>query len=128
MRAGGESFAKIRSADGSPAEKLPGSFPGRRSPHGCHADRANGADFTMNIIQKVFGTHSQRELKRIEPIVNKIESLRPAMMELSDEALRDRTKIGWKNARNAASITTTANATTAAMKTARIGNEKLQSS
>ena len=46
----------------------------------------------MNIIQKVFGTHSQRELKRIEPIVNKIESLRPAMMELSDEALRDRTK------------------------------------
>ena len=46
----------------------------------------------MNIFQKVFGTHSQRELKRIEPIVNKIESLRPAMMELSNEALRDRTK------------------------------------
>lgn len=33
------------------------------------------------------------------------------------------TKIGWKNARNAASITVTANATTAAMKTARIGDE-----
>ena len=46
----------------------------------------------MNIIQKVFGTHSQRELKRIEPIVDKIESLRPEMMALSDEALRDKTK------------------------------------
>ena len=46
----------------------------------------------MNIIQKVFGTHSQRELKRIEPIVDKIESLIPEMMALSDEALRDKTK------------------------------------
>ena len=33
----------------------------------------------MNIIDKVFGTHSERELKRIEPIVKKIESYREAM-------------------------------------------------
>ena len=46
----------------------------------------------MNIIQKVFGTHSQRELKRIEPLVEKIESLRPEMMALSDEALKDKTR------------------------------------
>ena len=45
----------------------------------------------MNVIQKVFGTHSDRELKRVIPIVDKIESLRPAMMELSDEQLKDKT-------------------------------------
>ncbi|MCR5119871.1 MAG: preprotein translocase subunit SecA [Lachnospiraceae bacterium] len=43
------------------------------------------------IIDKLFGTHSERELKRINPIIDKIESLRPAMMELSDEELRDKT-------------------------------------
>lgn len=31
----------------------------------------------MNLIEKVFGTHSERELKMIRPIVTKIESLRP---------------------------------------------------
>ena len=46
----------------------------------------------MNVIQKVFGTHSERELKRITPIVDKIEALRPSMMELSDEQLKDKTK------------------------------------
>ena len=46
----------------------------------------------MNLIQKVFGTHSTRELKRILPIIDKIEELRPAMQALSDEALRDKTK------------------------------------
>ena len=46
----------------------------------------------MNIFEKVFGTHSERELKRIEPIVEKIEQLRPAMMELTDEQLRDKTR------------------------------------
>ncbi|MCR5655695.1 MAG: preprotein translocase subunit SecA [Lachnospiraceae bacterium] len=44
-----------------------------------------------NIIEKVFGTHSERELKRIEPIVDKIESLRDSMMALSDEELRAKT-------------------------------------
>ena len=48
--------------------------------------------YKMNVIQKVFGTHSERELKRITPIVDKIESLRPSMMELSDEQLKDKTK------------------------------------
>ncbi len=46
----------------------------------------------MGVVQKVFGTHSEREIKRIEGLVNKIESLRPAMMELTDEQLRDKTK------------------------------------
>ena len=42
----------------------------------------------MNLIEKIFGTHSDRELKRILPIVDKIESLRPSMQALSDEELR----------------------------------------
>ena len=46
----------------------------------------------MSVIQKVFGTHSEREIKRIVGLVDKIESLRPGMMELSDEQLRDKTK------------------------------------
>ena len=47
----------------------------------------------MNLIEKMFGTHSERELKMIYPIVDKIEALRPEMMELTDEQLRDRTRI-----------------------------------
>ena len=47
----------------------------------------------MNLIEKMFWTHSERELKMIYPIVDKIEALRPEMMELSDEQLRDRTRI-----------------------------------
>ncbi len=46
----------------------------------------------MNVIEKVFGTHSQRELKRLEPIVDKIEALRPDMMALDDAQLRDKTQ------------------------------------
>ena len=42
----------------------------------------------MKMIEKVFGTHSERELKRIEPIVDKIESYRDTMRALSDEELR----------------------------------------
>ena len=45
----------------------------------------------MSIIEKVFGTHSDRELKRIEPIVKKIESYRDEMGKLTDEELRGRT-------------------------------------
>ena len=48
-----------------------------------------GAD--MNVVQKVFGTHSEREIKRIESLVNRIESLRDSMMALSDEQLKDKT-------------------------------------
>ncbi|HJA71910.1 MAG TPA: preprotein translocase subunit SecA [Candidatus Lachnoclostridium stercoravium] len=47
----------------------------------------------MNIVEKIFGTHSERELKLIYPIVDKIESLRPEMLELSDEQLRDKTRV-----------------------------------
>ena len=46
----------------------------------------------MKLAEKVFGTHSQRELKRIEPIVDKIEALRDSMMALSDYELKDKTK------------------------------------
>lgn len=45
----------------------------------------------MNIINKVFGTHSERELKRIEPIVKKIEGYREEMGTLTDDALRAKT-------------------------------------
>ena len=47
----------------------------------------------MNIIEKVFGTHSERELKLIYPIVDKIESMRRPMQKLSDDELRDKTRI-----------------------------------
>jgi preprotein translocase subunit SecA len=46
----------------------------------------------MNVVEKVFGTHSERELKRIYPIADKIESLRDSMMALSDEELKNKTK------------------------------------
>ena len=44
-----------------------------------------------SIFDKVFGTHSERELKKIKPIVNKVLSLRDDMMALSDEELKDQT-------------------------------------
>ena len=47
----------------------------------------------MNLIEKVFGTHSERELKMIYPIVERIEALRPEMMAKTDEELRDNTRI-----------------------------------
>ena len=46
----------------------------------------------MNIVNKLFGTHSERELKRIAGMVDKIESLRPSMLQLTDEQLREKTK------------------------------------
>ena len=45
----------------------------------------------MGIVTKIFGTHSEREIKRITPIVNKIESYRDDMMALSDSELRGKT-------------------------------------
>lgn len=45
----------------------------------------------MGLFSKIMGTHSQRELKRIYPIADKIEALSPAMEKLSDEELRDKT-------------------------------------
>ncbi len=46
----------------------------------------------MKLIEKIFGTHSSRELKRIMPLVHKIEELRPSMLELTDEQLKDKTR------------------------------------
>ena len=46
----------------------------------------------MNIIKKMFGTHSERELKRIYATVDRIEALRPSMQALSDEELREKTR------------------------------------
>ena len=45
----------------------------------------------MGIFTKIFGTHSDHELKRIRPIVDRIESLRPEMQALSDEELKAKT-------------------------------------
>ena len=46
----------------------------------------------MSALTKIFGTHSDRELKRITPLVDKVESYRDAMKALSDEELRGKTK------------------------------------
>ena len=46
----------------------------------------------MSAITKIFGTHSERELKRIYPIADKVESYRDQMMSLSDEELQGKTK------------------------------------
>ena len=46
----------------------------------------------MSIVTKIFGTHSERELKRIYPIVDKVESYRESMQALSDEELKGKTK------------------------------------
>ena len=46
----------------------------------------------MSTFTKIFGTHSERELKRIYPIVDKVESYRDSMQKLSDEELKNKTK------------------------------------
>ena len=46
----------------------------------------------MGLVQKIFGTHSQHELKRIYPIADKVESYREEYGKLSDEQLRGKTK------------------------------------
>ena len=46
----------------------------------------------MGFIEKIFGTHSEHELKRIYPIVDHIEALEPEMKQLSDSELKDKTR------------------------------------
>ena len=46
----------------------------------------------MGALTKIFGTHSERELKRIYPLVDKVEAYRDSMQKLSDEELRNKTK------------------------------------
>lgn len=50
----------------------------------------------MSLVKKIFGTHSERELKRIIPIVDKIEALEPTMEKLSDDELKNKT-VEFKN-------------------------------
>ena len=47
----------------------------------------------MGLFSKIMGTHSQRELKRIYPLVDKIEALGPVVEKLSDEELRNKTAV-----------------------------------
>ena len=58
----------------------------------CLKDGGNDRRFKMKIAEKLFGTHSDRELKIVNPIVDKIEAMRDSMMALSDEELKDKTK------------------------------------
>ena len=44
----------------------------------------------MSLFEKVFGTHSEKELKKIYPIVDKIEALDESMQALSDDELKQR--------------------------------------
>ncbi|MDD5994186.1 MAG: preprotein translocase SecA, partial [Clostridiales bacterium] len=46
----------------------------------------------MGILTKLVGTHSEREVKRVLPIVDKIESLEPEYEKLSDEELKNKTR------------------------------------
>ena len=46
----------------------------------------------MGLMSKLFGTRSEREVKKLEPIVNKIEALSKEYEALSDSQLRDKTK------------------------------------
>lgn len=46
----------------------------------------------MGLMEKIFGTYSERELKKIEPLVNKVMSLESEMEKLSDNELKDKTE------------------------------------
>ena len=46
----------------------------------------------MGLMEKIFGTHSENELKRIYPLADQIEALEPAMRALSDAELKDKTR------------------------------------
>ena len=60
-----------------------------RRPMDILLSKGCGNEEKMSVIEKIFGTHS---LKRIEPLVDKIEALRPTMQALSDEELRGKTE------------------------------------
>ena len=45
----------------------------------------------MGIFSKIFGTYSEKEVKRIRPIVDKINSLEPEMEKLTDSELTAKT-------------------------------------
>ena len=55
------------------------------------AETGSGLRGNMKAFEKIFGTHSTRELKRITPIVDKIEEMRPTMQAMTDEELKGKT-------------------------------------
>ena len=49
----------------------------------------------MSILEKIFGNYSDKEIKKITPIVDKIEKLEPEMEALTDEGLKEKTEEIW---------------------------------
>ena len=45
----------------------------------------------MNLFERLFGSYSDKELKRINPIIDKIEDMEPEMQKLSDSQLKGKT-------------------------------------
>ena len=58
----------------------------------------------LNIIQKIFGTRNERELKRIAPLVDEINRFEPVIQKLSDEELRAKTAYFKEKLANGASL------------------------
>ncbi|RGT71848.1 preprotein translocase subunit SecA [Mediterraneibacter massiliensis] len=58
----------------------------------------------MGLVEKIFGTHSENELKRIYPIVDRIEALEPDMKTLSDAELREKTREFKQRLKNGESL------------------------
>ena len=46
----------------------------------------------LGVVKKIFGSYSDKELKRIMPIVDKIENLEGEISKLSDEQLKEKTE------------------------------------
>ena len=65
---------------------------------------AKGMSDLKNFINKLFGSHSDRELKRLKPIVDKINSLEPELQTLSDDELRAKTEEFKKRYKNGESL------------------------
>jgi len=47
----------------------------------------------LNLLTKVFGSQNERELKRLQPIVDQINALEPAIQALNDEELKAQTAV-----------------------------------
>lgn len=58
----------------------------------------------MGLFDKIFGSYSDRELKKIDPIINKIESLDKPTQALSDQELKDKTEEFKKRLKNGESL------------------------
>ena len=58
----------------------------------------------MNIIQKIFGTRNERELKRIAPLVDEINRFEPVIQKLSDEELKAKTAYFQEKLANGAGL------------------------